>query len=254
MRFLSRIAKFLSGDKGKRSNSSFPYEYYEPNYGLRFAINNVVEQFRLRDWGGEKEYVVEMINELRPSDIFYDIGASVGLNSILSAKHLTEGKVISFEPDPENLRCLKKNYALNGLSNFQIQEMAVGSEAGQMDLFTNGSNGYSPSLRGVNGIERFIKVKVNSIDNLLAEKLIPLPTVIKIDIEGAEMLALAGMNKLLTSSDRPRVIFIEIHPEFLTSFETSADEVLDYLSKLNYEVITENPRNQQILCKLIRKN
>lgn len=229
---------------------SYPYIHSEEEHSISFHINNPIEEFRLKNWGGEKEYVVSMMKELREDDIFFDIGSSVGLISITAARLLKKGKVISFEPDPENTMRLKSNYSLNKLTNYQIQNIAVGNEKTVMKLFTAGSNAFSPSLEKVNGIDSSIEVEVDTIDNLLDKGLIPFPTVVKIDIEGAEMMALEGMKSLLRSEKRPRLIFVEIHPLFLPSFNTSEDEIFSFLKQFNFVMTEKIKRDKQILCKL----
>ena len=234
------------------TTTAYPYIHLEKG-NIQFHINNSIEEFRLKRWGGEKEYVQQMLSDLRPDDTFYDIGSSVGLISIFAAQRLTKGKVISFEPDPENARKLEANYQINNLKNFDIQALAVGEDTGRMDLYTSGSNGFSPSLQKVNGIDHTIKVDIESIDNLIKNKIIPYPTVVKIDIEGAEMMALKGMKNLLNSDHKPRLLFIELHPDFLPSFGTSTDEIFAFLADLDYTMVENIVRDKQVLCKLISK-
>ena len=222
---------------------------------IKFEVNNGIERFRLVQWGDEKEYVLSMINSLNDKDIFLDIGSSVGLISVLAAFKLSKGMVISIETDPENLKCLIRNYQINNLTNYQLINSAAGETKTKMQLFTSGSNGFSPSLKQVNGIESSISVEVNTIDNLVEEGTIPVvPTVVKIDIEGAEMMALKGMHKLLAGSQRPRLLFIELHPKFLGQFGTSVDEIFSFLKNINYDLVERIDRDEQILCKLEAKN
>jgi len=61
-----------------------------------------------------------------------------------------------------------------------------------------------------------------------------LPTLVKIDIEGAEILALRGMNKLLSSKDAPRYLFIELHPDFLKGFRSSIEECVTIIESFGY--------------------
>jgi hypothetical protein len=68
------------------------------------------------------------------------------------------------------------------------------------------------------------------------------------------MMALKGMEKLLNHALKPRVVFMEIHPDFLPSFNVTTDDIFKFLSKFNYHVSKEKPRNKQILCKLTRKD
>jgi len=250
--FLKRIITLGSPKQSQTEISKYPYEHFEPEYGIRFNINNPIEEFRLKGWGGEKKYVQQILGELKKDDIFFDIGSSVGLISVLAAKVIENGKVISFEPDSENIMRLKENYKINSLNNYLIKTLAVGEKKGKMNLYTAGSNAFSPSLQQVNGIDTFIEVEIDSIDNMLEAGTIPYPTAIKIDIEGAEMMALRGMQFLLSSSKRPRLIFVEIHPEFLPAFNTSTEEIFEYLKKFDYELAENVQRDKQILCKLLR--
>jgi FkbM family methyltransferase len=216
---------------------------------IKFHINNPIEEFRLRDWGGEKKYVLSMISSLNESDVFLDVGSSVGLISVIASKKLKSGNVISIEPDPENRLRLEMNYSLNKLKNYNIFQIAAGEKRDKLTLYTAGSNGYSPSLKKVNGIDRTIIVEVNSIDNLISENKIPIPDIVKIDIEGAEFLALKGMSNLMSSLKRPRIIFVELHPEFLPEFNTNTEEILNYMKKFKYRITENIQRDKQILCQ-----
>lgn len=234
--------------------NKYPFLFKEPLYNCRFEINNHIEEFRICSWGGEKDYVTSIIEYLEKDDIFFDIGASVGLVSILAAKKLSKGKVYSFEPDPENRLRLIKNYTLNGLTNYHIQPFAIGEKEDLLSLYTAGSNDKSPSLKQVNGIDSFIEVEVKSIDDLIDKKSLPVPTVIKIDIEGAELMALRGMFNTLTGYNRPRLIFIEIHPKFLGAFGANEDQINDLIAQTNYTLVKSNTRDEQILCTLFKKD
>jgi hypothetical protein len=105
-------------------------------------------------------------------------------------------------------------------------------------------------LEKVNGYESFVLVDVKTLDDLIDKNTIQVPTVIKIDIEGAELIALKGMINLLNSINKPRLLFIEVHPEFLHSFQSNTDEVYDFLSNTKYTIIEKIERDEQILLKL----
>jgi FkbM family methyltransferase len=238
----------------KKILNKFRYPYTCSHPGLvdgktvRFHVNNPVEKFRLQKLGGEKDQLEGLLNLLKTDDVLYDIGSSVGAWSIPAAMKANKGKVISFEPDPENLDRLKKNYELNGISNFQIMPIALGDEAGELELFTAGAYAASPSLRPVNKISTSIKVKIEVVDHLLEQKAIPLPTVVKIDIEGAEMMALKGMGKLLASRQKPRALVLELHPLYLPSFNTSLTEIFKFLIDNGYQIGELASREDQVIC------
>ena len=258
LNMIKQFIKMILLGRNNQSNckvldSQYPIIHKNELYDISFIINNRIEDFRLRNWGGEKDYVIEMMKSLKEDDVFYDIGSSVGLISTIAAKCLTKGRVISFEPDLENFKCLKENLRLNGLMNCKVLNLALGDKKDKLKLYTSGSNGFSPSLQKVNGIDSFVEIEVDTIDNLIVKENLPFPDVIKIDIEGAEFMALCGMDKLLKSKDNPRVIFIEIHPDFLPFFDTTKDEILVYLNSLDFKIEHIIEREKQVLCKLVRK-
>ncbi len=237
-----------------KRKSEFPYLHQLEDQRfpriIKFIINNSIEEFRLTYWGHEKNYVLSIIDSLKEDDIFLDIGASVGLISVLAMAKINNGYVYSVEPDPENIKCLTENFKVNNFSNFQILPIALGDKVDKLKLYTNGSNGKSPSLEKVNGYDSFVNVDVKTLDQLLEDNVIDSPTVIKIDIEGAELMALKGMEILLSSNKRPRILFIEVHPDFLKSFRSNTQEVYDFLSSYDYTITEKIERDEQILLKL----
>ncbi len=215
---------------------------------IRFHVNNPVEMFRLQKLGGEKDQLEALLALLRNDDVLYDIGSSVGAWSIPAAAKTNSGRVISFEPDPENRQRLLANYELNGLTNFQIMPIAVGDKPGELELFTAGSYAASPSLKPVNKISTSIKVKIETVDDLIGRKEIPPPTVVKIDIEGAEMMALQGMSSLLRSDKKPRALVLELHPLYLPAFDTNLTDIFKFLIEHNYQIAELASREDQVIC------
>jgi FkbM family methyltransferase len=211
----------------------------------RFEITNATEAFRVEEYGGEEEFTRLLLRELRSTDVLYDIGACVGLVTVLAAQ--TGIHVVAFEPDPGFRSRLETNLRVNGLSSVQIVPWAVSDAAGEATLFTDGVAGRSPSLcqEGERGT---VTVQTDSIDNALQRSEIPPPDVLKIDIEGAEILALRGMRGLLASSTAPRTIFIEIHPRFLSGFDSTTHEVVRSLKSFSYRQVHVVQRSGQIHC------
>lgn len=88
-------------------------------------------------------------------------------------------------------------------------------------------------------------VRIAVINDLIAQGEIPVPDIIKLDIEGAEILALRGMGNLLTSSKAPRFMFIEFHPDFLPAFNSSLDECKQLVKQYGYNEIQSFRRSNQ---------
>lgn len=203
----------------------------------KFYVNSTVEEYRVDKWGGEKNFVKYMIKQLRPDDIFFDVGSSIGLHSILSALKIKKGKVYPFEPDPKIIVRLSENVNLNKINNLVIMPIALSDKKGYVRLYSEGSDNYSPSLKPVQGFKKYITVESDSIDNLIRTGRLPYPSSIKIDVEGAEGLVLGGMKKLLRSKKRPGNIFIEVHYDYLPKFGSSAEKVLLFLNTNKYKPV-----------------
>ncbi len=152
-------------------------------------------------WLGTYESELQrlLVENLRPGDVLYDVGANVGFFSLLASHLVGTGSVVAFEPLPANLDLLKKNLALNGVGNVSIVEAAVAD--------TNGTARFALGQSSSQGMlaDTGIEVRLVSLDQLD----LPPPTAMKIDVEGAESRVLAGAAKLL-SNYRP-LIFLSTH-------------------------------------------
>jgi FkbM family methyltransferase len=217
-----------------------------------FRIHNRVEEFRILKFGGEKAYVYRLLKSLREGDIFYDVGSSVGLFSILSSKILKKGKIVSFEPDPDVFSCLRENIQINKLNNIITLPYVISDKKKAVKLYSKGSGNSSPSIKPVQGFKQFIMVEGNTLDNVIEEERLSKPDVIKIDVEGSEMKVLSGAKRLFSSRQRPRDVFIEIHPRYLKEFGSSENEVLKYFEIMKYKVIWMDDRDNEKLYHLKR--
>lgn len=199
--------------------------------GVRFEVTNPVEHFRVVDHGDETEYTAAMLQNLRDDDVFFDVGANVGMVALHAARIC---QTIAFEPDPSFRRRLTVNSALNPDRTFTVEPIAIGDSDQEVTLYTDGDDGSSPSLVHQRGESNSVSVAARSLDSLVREGRLPRPTVIKFDIEGAEILALRGAAQLLSGSEKPRALFIEVHDTFLPGFGSSADEVYTLLRDYGY--------------------
>jgi FkbM family methyltransferase len=210
--------------------------------GCRFEVRDAVESFRVERFGGEEEFLRQILDELRPGDTLFDVGACVGMVAIHAARR--GANVVAFEPDPFYGGRLDTNLALNG-TRVQVVRWAVSDGDGEATLFTDGAGGASPSLMQ-KGSRGKVTVKTRAIDGAVSSGELPAPSVVKLDIEGAEILALRGMQDLLTSPRAPRAIFLELHPDMLPAFGSSAEEVRALLASAGYAAEHEITRAGQI--------
>lgn len=144
---------------------------------------------------------------LGPGDVFADVGANIGLMSILAARAVgTGGKVFSFEPNPETAEIMERNIALNGTEQIELVRKAVGKSSGEAVLYERwDSNRGSASLIDPKFETESHKVEVVSLDEFFADfgRNIGL---MKFDIEGFELEALKGAEGLLSQREAPVLI------------------------------------------------
>jgi FkbM family methyltransferase len=152
---------------------------------------------------------------IKPGMVVYDIGANIGFIALLLAQTVgRKGQVVAFEALPENLDRLRDNLSLNDVdSNVQVEPLAVTGHQGPVQ-FHVGPSGGTGKVEGSTGRENLsysesITVQGVSLDEYILERGGPPPDVVKIDIEGGEVLALPGMSRILTQL-RP-LVFLELH-------------------------------------------
>jgi FkbM family methyltransferase len=219
--------------------------------GCDFEVSNSTEEWRVKSLDDEHVFLAKFLSEISTNDIVYDIGTNIGIFSVHAAKKAN--KVYSFEPDPGFRKRLIRNIDLNMLNDKDIViEWAVSDTQGIVTPYSDGESGSSPSLKKI-GDRGEVEVKSNTIDDAISNDEIRTPNVIKIDIEGAEILALRGMKKLLESEESPRLIFIELHPVFLKDFDSTVDECKSIIEKAGYISEYSDVRDNQEHC-IYRKN
>lgn len=199
--------------------------------GVRFEATNLVERQRIVTYGDEAEYLSAMVAALRPDDVLYDIGANVGLVALHAARKC---RTVAFEPDPAFRARLARNLELNPGVSLTVSPLALGAGEAAATLYTDGAEGYSPSLVHQRGERDAVEVRVQALDALVAGGTLPAPTVLKLDIEGAEVLALRGAERLLKGPAAPRALFLEVHRSLLPAFGSSTDEVLELVRRAGY--------------------
>ena len=150
---------------------------------------------------------------LAPGDCFLDLGANLGYYTVIAAQAVgAQGRVVAFEPDPQNLQLLQRNVEVNSYRNrVMIQPCAIGAESGTCQLFQSVDNlGDHQILARGNDQRQAIDVPLRTLDQVIE----PGTTVdlIKMDIQGAEFLAWAGMSRLLSSHPN-LALLIEFWPE-----------------------------------------
>jgi len=202
-----------------------------------FEVSSVEEYARASTVHGERSVVTDVLRTLDDDDVFYDIGANVGTYSCFAGQTVEDGNVIAFEPHPANIERLRENAALNDIQ-LGVLPVALSSERGVSNLDVSGEEdkaGVGTHSLSTGNAERSIKVDMIEGDRLIEEGNIPPPTVVKIDVEGAEQLVLEGLRATI-GSGQCHTIYCEVHPDRLSGFGGSEQELRELLRENGYEI------------------
>lgn len=150
----------------------------------------------------------------KPKMVVYDLGANIGYFSLMVARDIEDGgKVYAFEALPTNLERLRANLALNPLrAPIEVLSKAVSDKSGSTTFLVHASNAMGKLIESSGRDTAYgqeIVVETISLDDFVFAQRHAPPDLVKIDIEGAEGLALMGMARLLREI-RP-FLFIELH-------------------------------------------
>ncbi len=181
---------------------------------------------------------------VRPGDVVVDIGAHLGWFTLQAARLVgPAGRVVSFEPNPRTRPLLERNIRDNGFGDrVTVVPYAAGARAGRLEFFVS-SGGDTSSIHRQADEDEGVEVDVVTADSQLAD-LAP-PTVIKIDVEGAEVEALAGLGDTVGRAGPRLRAFVECNPPALRKAGTSRDRLWRALEECGLEprVIDEDARD-----------
>ena len=182
-------AKGLGFNRGLARNAGFVLGTYEPEVQALYA------------------------SLLAPGMTVYDIGANVGFLAVLAARLVgPAGHVVCFEPLPANAEAIEHNAALNAFANVTVIREALGAEEGSAEFLVSADVGWG-RLTGAGGdpgdLKETIRVRVAQLSRAVERYRLPLPDLIKVDIEGGEIGMLEGSSELLRRC-RP-FLLVELH-------------------------------------------
>jgi FkbM family methyltransferase len=172
---------------------------------------------------------------LKRGDTFVDIGAHYGYYSLVAADKVGDnGKVIAYEPVPENSAILKKNIAENAFTKvIRIRHAAVADSNGKA-VFNipwasdNAGLFNHPVAETIDTIE----VKLETLDTAVGASRVDL---IKIDTEGNEVGVLRGAIRTLKNNPDVKLL-IELNPDCLRAGSSSVEELLDLIYELGFTI------------------
>jgi FkbM family methyltransferase len=205
--FWNKFFKYL------RRNNRKLLKFKMSKYGFEFYCRNNKDDFKVMTI--HEDDIIERFLP-KDGDIVVDIGAHIGLYTIISSKRVGfNGKVIAIEAHPENFEILNRNIQLNHLTNVIALNYAAYSEEERLKLYLpSGESGFTKyntiMPKFAKRDEKFVEVTANTLDNLLQSNGIRAVNWIKIDVEGAEFEVLKGAHNVLSES-KDIALLIELH-------------------------------------------
>ena len=176
---------------------------------------------------------------LRPGMTVFDVGANLGIYSLLAAAKVGPSRAVhAIEPAPEVFACLRESARLAG-SHVTVNHAAVAEREGLLAFHLadhvkdSGLHSLAPSAAR----HRRVEVPGVTLDGYTAARNLAKVDLIKIDIEGAELLALHGAERLL-SGPAPPMLMVEVSDCHAAAFRTTAADVKVWLRRRGYRGCT----------------
>ncbi|MGH7213455.1 MAG: FkbM family methyltransferase, partial [Tepidisphaeraceae bacterium] len=172
---------------------------------------------------------------LSPGDAFVDIGANIGVHTLLGAALVGPGGVVvAVEPNPTTFAALQGHLAVNRVRHATAHAVALGDAAGTVAISNcSGENLGSHARPDAASHPSMRSVRVERGDDLLAHIPIDRAGVCKIDTEGYELRVLAGMTRFVES--HPRMHYcVEVTDKWLRATGGSAEELFHFFATRNF--------------------
>lgn len=217
----------------------------DEGYTLEFQPHSFRERWRISSIFLKEPGTINLIRqEVREGDVFCDIGANIGLYSVMAAPRVGEaGQVYAFEPLAANFASLVENIRANdtrrrvipfscaltdqeGFFPFHYSQLEAGASGSQLhNAISDQEQPYEPLLTE--------QKYGTSIDHLIDVGTMRPPTIIKLDVDGNEARILRGMHNLLSGAHRPRIVMVEVNAR-------EKDELFDFMHQHGYEFTARN--------------
>jgi FkbM family methyltransferase len=200
----------------------------------------VSPKYRYLSWNPEEYAAFKAA--VRPGAVVFDVGANIGAYTILFAQWIgATGRVVAFEPSPRSIAGLREQVRLNGVSDrVEIVEAAVSHGPGSAAFDCGGASGANALVPDAEPGAHVIRVETTSLDAFCAARGMH-PSIVKIDVEGAELDVLRGGRETLARPDL--TAFVEFHPSI---WEARGITRRDIESELVLQGLTPEPLHPSI--------
>lgn len=174
-----------------------------------------------------------------------DIGANLGYYTAIASRLTGDrGLVVAFEPEPNFFKLLSRNISRNDLKNVVNFELAIAEKNGLTNLYLSNENKGHNSLINSEELKSSVQVKTTTLDDFLASQNIAKTDIIKMDVEGAEILALEGMRDTLIKHQP--LLFLEFSPHSIIKINRNPIDFLSILRHIGYSIFEINKAHQRL--------
>lgn len=222
-------------------------------FGDRMYLDKL-NTLRLRDGITYEPFEIELVNSLvKKGNTAVDIGAMIGCYTLVFAKLVGEkGKVFAFEPAPDNYKTLQKNIWINEYKNTRILQKAVSDTNGEISIYLNNGNLGMHTLGKRKDLAKWEEIKIEAIRlDSYFEKYNRKIDFLKMDIQGAEGLALKGMEKTLKKNEQIKMIVEFSQPELKGLGDPK--ECLRLLRKYGFDIYEIDRWQRDLSIRKLRK-
>ena len=244
-RLVSRVTR---GRTPEDKLARLPLNHYQYPVGSireveRLGLKLTLDLSDLLDWaiffGLVDSGLERLYGHTQPSDVVIDVGANNGMVSMRLAQQVgVGGRVLSFEPHPENFRRLEHNLSLNDLPHVSAFPVGLGEAPGQtsmlsVDKFNLGMHRIVPDRSG--GAQPADTIELTTLDSVREKHLFDRVDWVKLDVEGYEFKVLRG-GRLMLEELRPR-LFVKVDDAHLRNQGDSAEALLGELARLGADLL-----------------
>lgn len=182
--------------------------------------------------------------------VYFDIGANMGLTTVVASLAGTPARIVAFEPTHKYAALWHKNVEANGVRNASLLQCAVGEKTGTLEFIVNPNAPMHNRFNKGESLSRYpratddatdvSKIAVTTVDTVCAALGISRITLLKIDVEGAEPAVLRGAKQMLEAKAIDS-IYIEFIPEFMREMKESVEAFAESIYNFGYVAFRIEP-------------
>lgn len=178
----------------------------------------------------------EVLRErIEPDFTCLDVGANIGVHTVLLADMAPRGRIYAFEPDERAYRLLNLNLQRNGVDHARTFKKPVSDRKRDVSFHESVDSAFSAvEPTGRRDVRRRVKRTALTLDGFVEERGLD-PDFVKIDVEGHEPAVLRGMQRQLADADRgPRYLLVEVDRRHTGLDDRASEGVVSYLEERGY--------------------